>query len=931
MNIFGAGSPYKPGLIGRPLHPIQEDEVRLVDGKLGNPILLNDDDIFLADSPDGRGGVFYLLVAAAKGLDPKTVATTLASQNRLYIRPFVPEDVVPELDDPTFDITIVAQDSYNYQDPRVRDRLSFRPDLKHLRAIYGEEVDYTMVACRLPNDRREMFGDDFRIVRYSWGQPTGENINTRKFDLVQELQTGVVEVMHRGGLVLFDRHTPAGIPDNLAGMMLSDLHIASANDEFEIQITSDLETATRAVAEGELLSAEEFALVLKGKRTSEDRYLRFNNANANLDAIVEFVNQEYRAGRVDWVMTLGDNVDYTGRSHEASRRLTDSNFYPLARALSRLEPPVFTMLGNHDLLPEAFPAKLTANNFNLTPEEMEVLEAARYGGEMGSLILFSDILESIMNDPSALIGYYNVINPYQDTVINWGKGTTGKESRFVMLDMGGADWAHFRQDDRLYAEQQFWPWGIPYLHVGTIADTVTHSSPDVVGPSYEQVSWLGTQIARPDAHFVTLTHPPLINSQGWHLEYAEERDGEGLQPVDVHEVLNFNTTAHGDQMLRVIADSPNVRLHLGGHAHFDGDPYALGINDVNSFAALRGPVRSALGALDPSDPQAVHAFYFPNEGVSDDRPKAVATLFGGGVGPEHALHNVKYTWQLGSAGVYSAAVDGKPTPPVFTRLTLSPEGLIAREEHFYVIKEIVPDALDASGQGYVVQRMVATAPIRNDEVLAAWQTLESNDPGRHLVVAAAIAASRDRLSTRDDSFLPYPQSLNDTPRYNDLIEHPYISDTKMDPHLRLRFSGSSWPGFDANGPTWQPGPYELGVEYAFSQDQIGPIRRSLLIEGVEAGWRGDANAGRFYLAWRLPTVVDLKTGEKTKLRAIGLSLGPAVGMGAAAPFSLHNELHVVEYERILTDDGLSLTLGLDINNVFGAGQWQWQTGITYTK
>lgn len=810
-------------LSGAAIRPVIGDEVQIVEGRLGNPIMLNDDVVFRAAPHQSHGGTFYILVAGQAGHSAQQVAEHLRDQHRLSIRPFVPAG--PDPSQSSFQLQVDPGRSYHYLDQEIRGQLRFNPNISYLSAIYGERADYFMVACRLPNRREAIFGRNFRTVTDERGQPTGENINVRRFDLIQRSIDGTVEVLHRGGLALFDRQDLAGNPDYLYGVNMSDLHLARRNDQFELTIMLRIR--------------------------DQNMYFRYNNANANfVEAIIPWINAEYRAGRLDWVQVLGDNIDFDGVSYETSRRLTDSNNYYLARFLDQIEPPTFVVLGNHDRL-QKFPASLTPINFGLTTDEVRRLEADRYGHDLTDIGYYlGDAIASIMDDPDSLIPYYDVINPFHDFVVDLGRGdasdTAARSARLLFMDMGGADLAHFRQDDPIYRDLQMWPWQPPYLHFQTIIEAALQGTPDLRGPTDEQLSWLSAQVFTGTSHTVLLTHPPLLNSTDSQVAYDRSTHPaiQALVPVGTYDDVHYATITHGDQMMRIVADSPDIRLHIGGHTHFDGNGYVMGLDRHNVRQVFRGPVREVLNQLPVRDAHLTEHFWFPRSDCLESCSPAVHTLYQGII---ERVRNHKVFWQAGAAG---AGPD-----PVFSRLTLTPEGLISHEDHFYINK--VLRRRSGHPHEYVVRREVQSRPRPNRRLIAQWARIRRQDPLARLSQADARRVLEARMATTDTSFVPNAGSLRDYPRYNDPIEHPYISPTRIHPQLRLRAVGDYLPDFSGAGRGYTGNTIGLSVEYLFSEDQIGTIPRILFLQGIELGWfRTEPGSHYAYVAARTPTVID---------------------------------------------------------------------------
>ncbi len=885
----------KRSIIGEPLHPVTGDDVLLVEGRKGNPVVLDDDKIFVED------GTFYLLVAAEAGKNPQQVAELFRKGHQLTAIPSAQKPGSPQTGPDEFAVVVDPSRSFHYLDRQVAPQLRFRPDLEHLKALYGDKADYFMIGFRLPYDRERMFGREFRTVRDEAGRPTGENINTRIFDLQQSSIDGRVEVIYRGGLALFDRQDPDGRPDNLHFMFVSDLHVESRNDELE-------------------------GTIIEGR--DQDLYFRFNNANANLDAIVREANQRYWQGRLDFFVTAGDNINADGIHHGQAGRLMESNNYHFARAFNNLVLPAASTNGNHDEYPEQPPAAASAKNYHLTANELRKLEeGGRYDGTIpifsGAVGIYHYLRDSLLavvgDNSSAQIGYYDLVDPFPDSVINFGRGDPSdpdsREFRLIRMDMGRDDLAHFREDDPIYRDLQIWPWGPSYGHFGTTYEALTQQSPDLYGPNEAQLSWWALQAFQEGANILLVTHPPSLNSEENQVEFDPKLRLSPLRPVVDHEDLGFNTFLHGrDTFLRIVKDSPCWILHLEGHTHFEGNGHVIGTDRENSPRIYRGQIQEGLHLL-PKDGPSVRTFWEPPEVCDETCAPQTRELHQEAAAQ---IRNPKYFWQVGSSGVGDT--------PVLSILTIHPNGFPSDVEHHWVIKQIEEDPNDPNKA--TVRRVVSPEKLSNDRLAGAWKEMQRANPRPRPDWEGAAREVRERLDQDDISFLPNPDSLRSYPVYNDEINDPIISPTKLTRHLRPHLMGNSVPWLldDTGSPTDSFG---ASVQYFFSRSQVGKVTRTLFLEGAEIGWFQNRTLDHHgYLAVRSPHYLDWKIGDRFILRGLSVALGGGVRVnensGDVSGY-LHDDLTVLEPTLHFDHDHFEIFLGLEYHRMFNSDSAFWVT------
>ena len=849
-------APADRSILGTPLYRITGDEMRIVEGRLGNPIYLNDDQLF--NERGEPSGTFFVLVAARAGQTPQQVAEQFAAKQRLWIRPFSPG---PEGREPgVVELEAVPDGSIHLMDETARETPRYRPSLGHLSPLYGDDADFYQIAFHLTRGRELVFGTTYR---------TEHSVNFRKFDLVQSSVDGMVEAIHRGGLAIFDRQKPdRGTPDFYRMAVTGDWHASRRNDEFEKR-----------------------AIELARRTGDPTLYLKINNPNANLDeALRPFLNQRTLAGEgPDSVFTLGDDKDYDGNRHEVAARLADSNDYLVGRILAGFVAPVFTTPGNHSTNGEEYPATLIQENFDLTEAEIRTIQSDRHRGPqlplLGPAIGFTrrtiDGAQSAIPDENALIPTYDLINPFPDSVLNLGRGDPAnprsKEVLLFRLNMGEADLFHWKQNDPIYRSNQGWPLQSPYFHPTTVAEAIGHKTPDLKGPSSEQLDWFRQLINQRDVYGILMMHPPLLNS----LRQQQHHDPQGplvpFTPAGDHEDLTHNTMTHGEELVEAVARSPHLKAVITGHTHRFGNFYGLGIDPKDRVRILRGTGLNVLEGMNETDAISSRYFWHPGEGCEGKCDPAIDTLFNGAVG---GLRRYKATWQAGAAGVTPA--------PVFTIYTIHPEGLISHAEIFYVNKVLEQDA--ENPDRYRVRRVVSHEPLAGSRLVDEWKSIRSKNPKAWIDFSGALAAIERRLDRTDTSILPHPQSLNDYARYNPIIRNPYIAPTKLHSHLRLRTGGTT----HGHGH----GAIMLSAEYVFSQNQLGNLPRAFLLEGVELYWfRMAGGRHHFSPGVRLPTVLDWKLSDHLLWRGPGLGLGAGFSIGessADAAFYFHNHLNLFE-------------------------------------
>jgi hypothetical protein len=220
-------------VIGPPLSPIDDQDVKLVEGTLG---LTKAIPYFPLDEKRSEPDVFHLLFAADKKHTGREVAELLLKNYALKVRPFVPWDQARPLDSPAYDLEVLPDQSHQYLQPQVIDRLEFNPNLNHLASRFGENADYYMVALRFKGeDYPKIFNDEDRKGWDREGKPTGFAKHLLKYDILQYKKTDAIMeysaldaipdnqpdslglapvALHVGGLAVYSRTNLKGEPDN---------------------------------------------------------------------------------------------------------------------------------------------------------------------------------------------------------------------------------------------------------------------------------------------------------------------------------------------------------------------------------------------------------------------------------------------------------------------------------------------------------------------------------------------------------------------------------------------------------------------------------------------------------------------------------------------------------------------------------------------
>lgn len=882
----------RPTIIGSPLYPTTRDSVHLVEGALGNTLLVPNR---VAES----GSDFYVLFAADRGKNPAEVADLIRKQHALAVRTFQDPGKGEEVPGETvaLEINVDPAAHHHVLDPDVRDQLRFRPDLGHLAFKYGDNADYYMIACHFRlEDHERLFGDESRRIVDESGESTGQFLNARKFDLLFSSAKAYVggdqgdlipDVIHRGGLAIYDRTNPDGDPTDFYVARLSDVHVAKAHDNLQLEVI---------------------------RRGDGDLYVRFGNPNENFAAIIERLNRDYREGRVDLVTLMGDNVDHDGTDHEVSSDLTNSNTLLLSHFLTQISAPVLVMKGNHDSLAEEPPGSVMAENYQISKAEADSLQSKRYWG-IGGMPIFgplvgqaqklADALGSVLYNPRALRPYYHMVNPFDDMILTLegGEGASAalKSVRMVFLDTGPNDLAHWRQDDDIYYDQlqKLWPWQLPFMHPESTIELITGRSPDLLGPSKKQLTWLAGRSFQ-----YLVGHAPLLDSEAHEgYEADETRPLEPLKDAGPYERNNFGTMWHnGRELVLTLLQKPEFIAYIGGHGHKHGHAGLFGVDSHNRERILRGPVLETLNRIPEENREAnLRAFWKPDETSPPDVWAGLNEFYGTAGGD---IRGKKFYWQAGSATI---GID-----PAYSVMTITPEGYIARDKNFYPVKEIVADPDDPTGNRYFLRYTISDSPLgANTRLVEKWRRIKRNKPTAFLDFDRQAKRIAERRRLRTELLVPHPNALKSYAEPLQAIERPLISDTKVNRHYDLRLLGN----------TALTDGHNLGVqlERLFSQYELGYIARSVLIQGLEAGWFRDENGDdRFHLAWTSPDILDWKIPDVVTIRGPGFSVGPEYVLrhGEDDRFRIHNEMRIVEAAFRRNNSPWELSVGIRKPDIF---------------
>jgi hypothetical protein len=832
-------------------------DTHIVNGQMGNPLWLNDDDVFAEAGypfPEELNS-FYILVAGRKGAHPKDVARDFKENHPLYVQPFVANNLSRKLSPNAERFTIYTDEAYTAYDQRVADQLAHRQDYKDLKPLHGDK-EYYAIKVSLPNKRATLFGNDYRLIRDAQGQVQCEDINfnpvackpgmavrnrnSRKFDLIQTSVEGTVERLHRGGLAIFDRQDPYGTPDYLHGINTADWHLNSRNDEFAIKIMIKCKGYADFLEDADLRHRfDDWGMNLdygpvpraNCQGESDSLYLRFNNPNANIEAFTKWVNEEFDQGRVDWVQILGDGVGAVGMHSRPVDKLINSNIYFLARAINGITAPVFFVPGNHEEIAGEFPATVNASNFNLSAAEVLKLEQPPYD-DIGLFI--QDMLQAVEVFPGTLISLYDLVNATPDFKVNFGKGRPRDDKAvgalFVFANTGAADAVHEDPNDPVYEDLQAWYWELPLFHPTTLIDFLVRGNPDVHGATPDQTAWQA-RVLHTGARTVLYAHTGLRNTRDA-LHYSPENDGRvrPLTRIPNGEDIHYNTSVHHPNE-PVVFDS-DVYLSLAGHVHSDREGWVTGKNRRGELVDYHGTVRAAFASLPADDEHRVEEFWDPRKGCLETCSPKIHQLYEPLL--EDQVHDSVISWHVGATGASSR--------PVFSRLTLAPNDYLARSRNYYINKRL--EASRNNPHLYRTRLVVEDRHRPNDALAERWAVMRVNDPRARLSKVHDLTEARLRRGQTDLSFLPSDASLKTYPQLRHYVRDPQHFPTQYDPRAivdimtDLTFSDLCVVGAST-----------------FSRDQVGAGAR-LFFEGLEAGWCREQGEDSVHGAVHFPNIIS---------------------------------------------------------------------------
>lgn len=183
---------------------------------------------------------------------------------------------------------------------------------------------------------------------------------------------------------------------------LTDLHVAARNDMWEAEV--------HAVIEG--------SPVTPGPQ-------EFNNFNRCLREFIRWANQEADEGRLDFVLALGDLVDFS-RTGLFDRTPDDSNWSTLIEILTGspaedqrnnegLRVPVFAATGNHDWRTYPYSPRFRLNLFGITKECADELDFWYRNTSVDIGKKLEDVNQKLMRKGSPLLA-----RSWWSAVINMG-------------------------------------------------------------------------------------------------------------------------------------------------------------------------------------------------------------------------------------------------------------------------------------------------------------------------------------------------------------------------------------------------------------------------------------------------------------------------------------------------------------------------------
>lgn len=883
---------------GPPLSPVDNGRIYLVDGSLGNTVMVSAQDI-------AEGREFYMLFAAEEGRAPEEVASAVRDQYKLQI---TEKNGTATRETDSFEIAVDPLKSLHYRDPKARAHLNFRPDLRHLNFEYGDKADYFLVACRFnPEEAREIFPPDKRLGVFSDGHLSGNFNNTLRYELIfksahrlldDNPAADSVDTMIRGGLAVYDRHAPNGAASDVLVYEFADNHVDKSVDALAL------------------------AILDRSRKNPDDieQYLRLTNPNDLTEIEFRHVNAEHAKGLADMVFMLGDNINQDSPFYTETTRLAETNQDLFGRYLATLKVPVKAVKGNHEELMTAAPP-IISSNFTLSGSYVLELQKERYGDNdlAGYLKIVADGQRALLEHPHSLRSFYSTVNPYNDMLLRLqGSDDSGlKPVSFGFYDTGPEDLAHWRPDDAdiyLEKEQLFWTYAFPYQHLLTIYQFVTQQSPDLRGLTNDQIAWAAQQ----SVNYI-LTHGPVLNNLRQE-PYAPDLTApiRPLENAGPYGDNNFGAMAHnGESVIRSCLEDSDCRGNIAAHQHTLGNQYVVGTGPNNETLFFKGNPLEVLSRIFPGDAVSVSCFWntTPECLASPNVSADLKTLHQG----TENIRNKKFFWQIGSAGTGAH--------PVFQRKRFNAEGMISEIKFYYPRKVLRQDPNNPLV--YRIAYEIGETPAPGNEALVEqWRALTKENPRRRLDLMAEVRRLQARIKP-DHSYVPnidllQPYAAIHNPIIpEEIYKDPEFVTASLKPRLfgnqALRFKDGEF-GFDLTD-------YGAALQVNFNNDILGPIVRTYLMGGVELGWKHrDGIGDSTYLAWVAST---FPLGWKPLpnagliLRGVDLSLGIGIQVDAEKNLSatFHNSIDLLEMVWRAKQSGMEYSLGLRYDNVFsGPGQ-----------
>jgi len=271
------------------------------------------------------GGTITLRVTVPKGFDKDKLVETL---NGFH----------PRLNPSTFEGAHSGSESYALEAKAlVSDSHAVIRKNRLSSLYYGQNRDYYEVSFSVKEN-----GETMQAMMVGRG--------VRRFDLAFDLPEAK-ERSVSGGIVLQDKQGK-----DIHMVFASDLHVNERDNEIRKIMLDSLATMPMGGREAPDTAAME-------------RVERFYESfNEHLEAAVAQWNQEYREGKLDYVVLAGDLADFINiPTTSAPQLFRGTNFRRLAHILSKLEAPYYSKPGNHDVHLRPYPVSVHKQHFSDDP------------------------------------------------------------------------------------------------------------------------------------------------------------------------------------------------------------------------------------------------------------------------------------------------------------------------------------------------------------------------------------------------------------------------------------------------------------------------------------------------------------------------------------------------------------------------------------